>query len=103
MFKCNNCGAEFEQPDKQYLSKKDRCPECLSKSVFEVTDAKKIVEDHALSLVPLIMECRKIDPNVALDGDEVDELVFWISQWINLHEGNITTEEFDQAIYTPGR
>lgn len=45
-------------------------------------------------LIPIIEEYRD-GSDEPLDGDEVDRLVEVISAMINLHEGNITEEEYN--------
>ena len=35
-----------------------------------------------------------IEPDAPLDGDDVDHLIYLLKAKINLHEGNITEEEY---------
>jgi hypothetical protein len=48
-------------------------------------------------LIPIINEYKDGD-NEPLDGDEVDRLCFIIKLKINLHEGNITEEEYNKKL-----
>lgn len=45
-------------------------------------------------LTPIIIEYKNGSEDEALDGDDVDRLCEIIKAKINLHEGNITDEEY---------
>lgn len=45
-----------------------------------------------------IIEEYKDGDNEPLDGDEVDDLVEILRTKINLHEGNITEEEYNKIL-----
>ena len=47
-------------------------------------------------LAPIILEYR--DGGEPLDGDDVDRLVDILRTKINLHEGNITEEEYNNLL-----
>lgn len=47
-------------------------------------------------LIDLVMSKRGTENDTPLDGDEVEALVKNIEAIINLHEGNITEEEFEE-------
>ena len=47
-------------------------------------------------LVPIIIEYR--DRDEPLDGDDVDRLCNILKIMINLHEGNITEEEYEKQL-----
>lgn len=49
-------------------------------------------------LLPIIMEYRQFDTNTPLDGDEVERLCEILKAKINLHEGNITEEEYHKIL-----
>ena len=49
-------------------------------------------------LLPIIMEYRQFDTNDPLDGDEVERLCEILKAKINLHEGNITEEEYHKIV-----
>ena len=48
-------------------------------------------------LLPIIEEYKDGD-NETLDGDDVDRLVDILRVIINLHEGNITEEEYNEIL-----
>ena len=48
--------------------------------------------------VEKLIEEYKDGNNEPLDGDEVDNLVKIIKTIINLHEGNITEEEYNEIL-----
>ena len=48
-------------------------------------------------LVPIILEYRD-GSDEPLDGDDVDRLVDILRAKINLHEGNITEEEYNNLL-----
>lgn len=50
-----------------------------------------------LTLEEIIEEYKDGD-NEPLDGDEVDDLVEILRAKINLHEGNITEEEYNKIL-----
>ena len=54
------------------------------------------MESWIKQLLPIIEEFR--DGDEPLDGDEVDKLVDIIRAKINLNEGNITQEEYEQEL-----
>ena len=62
------------------------------------------MESWIKQLLPIIEEYRggavsfANDENEPLDGDEVDNLVKIIKTIINLHEGNITEEEYNEIL-----
>lgn len=49
-------------------------------------------------LQPIIDEFKEGNIGEPLDGDDVDRLVNIIRDKINLHEGNMTQEEYDNII-----
>lgn len=51
---------------------------------------------YDLTLEDIILEYR--DSEVPLDGDEVDNLVKILKAKIDLHEGNITAEEYNEIL-----
>lgn len=63
---------------------------------------KDIVDGHSIQLSLLIRDYRRYvdEDNIPLDGDAVEELSYFIEQHINLHEGNITNEEYDDMTRT---
>ena len=62
------------------------------------------MESWIEQLLPIIEEYRggavsfANDENEPLDGDEVDDLCKIIKAKINLHEGNITEEEYSKIL-----
>ena len=62
------------------------------------------MESWIKQLLPIIEEYRggavsfANNENEPLDGDEVDDLVKIIKAKINLHEGNITEEEYNEIL-----
>lgn len=57
------------------------------------------MESWIEQLLPIIEEYKgSADENEPLDGDEVDDLCKIIKAKINLHEGNITQEEYDEIL-----
>lgn len=52
--------------------------------------------DWMKQLLPIIEEYR--DGTEPLDGDEVERLIDVIRAKINLHEGNITEEEYEEIL-----
>ena len=54
-----------------------------------------LVDDfYAKDIIPLIKKYRGDSPEEPLDGDAVDMLVKRLKDLINLHEGNITENEY---------
>ncbi len=53
---------------------------------------------YALTLAEIILEYRGGYDDEPLDGDGVDDLVEILRAKINLHEGNITQEEYDEIL-----
>lgn len=53
-----------------------------------------------LTLEQIILEYKDDyeEGNISLDGDEVDDLICILRAKINLHEGNITQEEYDEIL-----
>lgn len=52
-----------------------------------------------LTLEQIILEYKDdYNDNVPLDGDEVNDLIRILRAKINLHEGNITQEEYDRLL-----
>jgi len=54
-------------------------------------------EEWIGQLYPIIEEFRE-DEDTPLDGDEVDNLIEILRAKINLHEGNITEQEYIKLI-----
>lgn len=53
---------------------------------------------YALTLAEIIIEYRDDYEEEPLQDDEVDDLVEILRAKINLHEGNITQEEYDEIL-----
>lgn len=52
-----------------------------------------------LTLEQIILEYKDdYNDNVPLDGDEVNDLIRILRAKINLHEGNVTQEEYDEIL-----
>jgi len=53
-----------------------------------------------LTLEQIILEYKDDyeEDNISLGGDEVDDLICILRAKINLHEGNITQEEYDEIL-----
>lgn len=51
-----------------------------------------------LTIREAILEFRSDDCDTPLDGDEVDKLVEILRAKINLHEGNITEDEYNELL-----
>lgn len=51
-----------------------------------------------LTLQQIISEYKDGEEEVPLDGDEVEDLINIIRTKINLHQGNITQEEYDRLL-----
>lgn len=51
-----------------------------------------------LTLQQIISEYKDGEEDVPLDGDEVEDLINILRTKINLHQGNITQEEYDRLL-----
>lgn len=59
------------------------------------------MESWIAQLLPIRNEYMDGNVDEPMDGDDVDDLVKIIKAKINLHEGNITPEEYEKILDSP--
>jgi len=89
-----NAGVEL---DNIQIIKRDNSDVVNGHGFIEEYILHALVDNHKETLSTLAYDCRRVidQIDVPLDGDVVDEIAEHIKNWLNLHEGNITEEEYE--------